>query len=254
MNKMAKEIKNIGDSRMAVAILSEIIRSEEPYISEIAASLGEQSSNIQGYLEAMVSRGWVEKNKSGRRNILEINTKQIFSQHPELTNLAIHSISEEEKITQVMENEDNEAVIEVPGTWEDIDEKIRNYLTNSLESDLACGMRKLSYEEEKNYYSDDILLLESGEETKVVTKNLKELVSDIIQRVMIIESTLSYQGESGLLKNPSELRSVINYLKVIEGNEQETDYPMENNFNEKADLVIPLGKDTHIGVKTQEEN
>jgi uncharacterized protein YbcC (UPF0753/DUF2309 family) len=120
---MVNRIQKPFYSKKTVLVLCRILQLEEPYSSKVAESLSEQRDNIQPYISTMVDKGWLEKEKSGRKNVLRVNPWSIW--------------------------EDSEVLGKIRGLIkeEEIDSDLKNFLNSSLLYMIQQGTHV--FEEEK---------------------------------------------------------------------------------------------------------
>lgn len=94
------------DSKQVTLILNQIMGMDEPYLSVIADTLDKKIGALQRYTETMLSKGWIQKERQGRKVVYTFHPEEVWKGYSGLQKLA----------------ED----------WEELDENIQYYLKFSL--------------------------------------------------------------------------------------------------------------------------
>lgn len=103
---MAQEIKQPMDSKQVTLILNQIMGMDEPYLSVIADTLDKKIGALQRYTETMLAKGWIQKERQGRKVVYFFNPEEVWKGYSGLQKLA--------------------------NDWEELDESIQYYLKFSL--------------------------------------------------------------------------------------------------------------------------
>lgn len=111
---MAQEIQNPEDSKQVTLILNQILEMDEPYLSVIADTLDKKIGALQRYTETMLSRGWIQKERQGRKVVYTFHPEEVWKGYSD---------------TQRLDE-----------NYEDLDDAVKEYLNFSLRYQIILAV------------------------------------------------------------------------------------------------------------------
>lgn len=68
-------------NKVLFKVMKEINQEENPYSTGVAQNMDTQRDNIQVYIETMCEKGWINREKKGRKSILRFDWDEIASDY-----------------------------------------------------------------------------------------------------------------------------------------------------------------------------
>lgn len=196
---MSSTIAEPLDSKQMVLILNRIIEMDDPYLSSLGEHLEKEVGAIQKYTNTMIEKGWITKEKDGRKAIFEFQPVELWKDYPKLPKLA--------------------------NRWDELDKRVQEFLKFALRFKLIYAVSETAKPEKTQVEgwtkATDIGL---GTDKPVYLRpenTLRELLQENADRVLNFEALLSHldkDSERGLDRlYAHESAYAEAYLKMMNG-------------------------------------
>lgn len=167
---MGDRIKKPLDSDRITLILNRIVEMEEPYLSKLSEYFDKPIGEIQKYTETIADKGWVTKEKKGRKAVFKVQFEEIWKNYRLLK----------------LDN------------WEDLKESTKEFLKFSLQYKLKYSFAESSNidpEDKQNWVKTSKTDSHGESIYATVTATLHDLLKETVDTILIIEATLEELGE-----------------------------------------------------------
>jgi hypothetical protein len=200
---MSDRIQKPLKSERLVLILNRILEMEEPYLSKLSEHLHKPVGEVQTYTETMVEKGWLTKEKEGRKSVFKFQPAEVWRDYPKLGKL---------------------------GQWNELEDNTQEFLKFALHFKIIYSVSetKGSVSAEEGWVEATDIHMDSEESVYLRPLSvLDEILQENIDTILTIEALLDELGldeKRGVDKTFShELAYVRAYLKMNTGEWDEED-------------------------------
>jgi hypothetical protein len=200
---MGDRIKKPLQSQRLVLILNRILEMDRPYLSKLSEHLHKPVGEIQPYTETMVEKGWLIKEKDGRKSVFKFQPEEVWKDYPKLGKI---------------------------GQWENLEDKTKEFLKFALHFKIIYSVSETKGSVGiKDDWIEATDIHKDSEENVLLRplSTLEQILQENIDTILTIEALLDeleLEEKRGVEKTfTHELAYVRAYLKMNTGEWDEED-------------------------------